>query len=64
MRAQPSSDLRASLQIGSTATFYVFHSAPEYLAVAILISLSVRRVFATGLWGDRRVRHPDPAGKA
>ncbi|TFK82054.1 hypothetical protein K466DRAFT_501015, partial [Polyporus arcularius HHB13444] len=49
---------------GSKATFYVFHSAPEYLAVAILICLNVRRVFATGLWGDRRVRDPEPAFKA
>ncbi|RDX47484.1 hypothetical protein OH76DRAFT_1354119 [Lentinus brumalis] len=49
---------------GSKATFYVFHSAPEYLAVAILISLDARRVFTTGLWGDRRVRDPEPAGKA
>ncbi|TFK78437.1 hypothetical protein K466DRAFT_606985, partial [Polyporus arcularius HHB13444] len=50
---------------GSKAAFYVFHSAPEYLAVAILICLNVRRVFSTGLWGDRRVRDPEPpASKA
>ncbi len=50
---------------GSKATFYVFHSAPEYLAIAILISLDARRVFTTRLvhWGDRRVRDPEPAAK-
>ncbi|KAI0682134.1 hypothetical protein C8T65DRAFT_597483, partial [Cerioporus squamosus] len=59
------SDAPGSLNsLGSKATFYVFHSAPEYLAAAILISLDARRVFATGLWGDRRVRDPEPASKA
>ncbi|KAI0685816.1 hypothetical protein C8T65DRAFT_747727 [Cerioporus squamosus] len=43
----------------SKVTFYIFHSAPELLAAAILISLDVRRVFNTGLWGDRRSRDPE-----
>ncbi|KAI0687962.1 hypothetical protein C8T65DRAFT_127572 [Cerioporus squamosus] len=57
------SDAPGSLNsLQSKATFYVFHATPEYLAVAILISLDARRVFATGLWGDRRVRDPEPDG--
>ncbi|RPD57703.1 hypothetical protein L226DRAFT_573590 [Lentinus tigrinus ALCF2SS1-7] len=55
------SDAPGSLNsLDSKITFYVFHSAPEYLAAAILITLDVRRVFATGLWGDRRFRDPQP----
>ena len=40
----------------SKATFYVFHSAPEFLSAAILALLDARQVFNTGLWGDRRRR--------
>ena len=43
----------------SKATFYVFHSAPEFLAAAILALLDARQVFNTGLWGDRRMRDPE-----
>ena len=46
--------------IQSKVTFYIFHSTPEYLAVTILIVLDVRRVFITGLWGDRRYTDPKP----
>ncbi|KAI0707440.1 hypothetical protein C8T65DRAFT_576791 [Cerioporus squamosus] len=42
------------------AAFYVFHAAPEYLAAAFLLSLDTRRIFDTGLWGDRRFRDPKP----
>ncbi len=42
------------------AAFYVFHAAPEYLAAAFLLTMDVRRVFATGLWGDRRFRDLKP----
>ena len=44
----------------SKAGFYVFHAAPEFLAAAILMALNVRRVFATGMWGDTRRRDPEP----
>ncbi|TBU42565.1 hypothetical protein BD309DRAFT_923309 [Dichomitus squalens] len=44
----------------SKAGFYVFHVAPEFLAVAILMSLNTRRVFATGMWGDWRISDPKP----
>ncbi|RPD57706.1 hypothetical protein L226DRAFT_573586 [Lentinus tigrinus ALCF2SS1-7] len=43
----------------SKATFYVFHSAPEFLSAAILVSLDARQVFNTGLWGDRRRQDPE-----
>lgn len=43
----------------SKTTFYIFHSAPEFLSAAILLSLDVRRVFNTGLMGDRRFRDPE-----
>ncbi|RPD57692.1 hypothetical protein L227DRAFT_613399 [Lentinus tigrinus ALCF2SS1-6] len=55
------SDAPGSLNsLDSKITFYVFQSAPEYLAAAILITLDVRRIFATGLWGDRQFRDPQP----
>ena len=47
----------------SKAGFYIFHIAPEFLSAAILVSLNVRRVFATGMWGDRRRRDPEPEAK-
>ncbi|RDX49335.1 hypothetical protein OH76DRAFT_1351148 [Lentinus brumalis] len=43
----------------SKTTFYIFHSAPEFLSAAILGLLDVRSVFNTGLWGDRRTRDPE-----
>ena len=55
------SDAPGSLNsIQSKVTFYIFHSAPEFLAAAFLITLDARRIFATGLWGDRRLRDPQP----
>ena len=46
------------------AAFYVFHVAPEFLSVAILVCLDVRRVFSTGLWGDTRSKDPKPKAQA
>ena len=40
--------------------FYVLHAAPEFLSVAILVSLNARRVFGTGPFGDLRTRDPKP----
>ncbi|RPD57694.1 hypothetical protein L226DRAFT_615215 [Lentinus tigrinus ALCF2SS1-7] len=58
------SDAPGSLNsLQSKITFYIFHSSPEYLAVAILITLDVRRVFMTGLWGDRRYADPKPSSE-
>ncbi|KAI0758499.1 hypothetical protein BD413DRAFT_488700 [Trametes elegans] len=34
------------------AFFYTFHIAPEWLAVALLLSVNIRRTFRTGMWGD------------
>ena len=45
---------------GSKASFFVLHVAPEYVAATILMSLNVRRIFNTGLWGDRRMTDPKP----
>ena len=44
----------------SKAGFYVFHAAPEFLAIEILMALNPRRVFATGTLGDLRFRDPKP----
>ncbi|PIL33526.1 hypothetical protein GSI_04149 [Ganoderma sinense ZZ0214-1] len=42
------------------AAFYVLHAVPEFVSVAILVSLNARRVFGTGPWGDLRARDPKP----
>ncbi|KAM5543023.1 hypothetical protein V8D89_003407 [Ganoderma adspersum] len=42
------------------AAFYVLHALPEFLSVAILVSLNARRVFGTGPFGDLRARDPKP----
>ena len=47
----------------SKVGFYVFHVALEFLSAAILISLNARRVFATGMWGDKLKRDPVPETK-
>ncbi|PSS37534.1 hypothetical protein PHLCEN_2v610 [Hermanssonia centrifuga] len=36
----------------SKVFFYVFQVAPEWLACAVLLSVNVREMFGTGLWGD------------
>lgn len=33
--------------------FYIFHTVPDFLAAAILLSINVRERFSTGMWGDR-----------
>lgn len=33
--------------------FYLFHAAPEFLVTAVLICVDVKRMFGTGMWGDR-----------
>ena len=43
--------------------FYVLHAAPEFLSIAILMSLNARRVFGTGPFGDLRSRDPKPKPK-
>lgn len=40
----------------SKAFFYIFHVAPEWLAVLLMLSINVRKRFNTGLWGDFRTR--------
>lgn len=42
------------------AAFYVFHVAPEFLSAAVLMALNARRVFGTGMWGDRLTEDPKP----
>ncbi|OBZ69567.1 hypothetical protein A0H81_10265 [Grifola frondosa] len=37
---------------GSKRTFYLFHVLPEFLTAAILLSVNVKRIFATGMFGD------------
>ncbi|KAI1791184.1 hypothetical protein LXA43DRAFT_1094786 [Ganoderma leucocontextum] len=48
---------------GPKAAFYVLEAAPEFLSIAILVSLNARRVFGTGPWGDLRRRDPKPKPK-
>ena len=42
------------------AGFYLLEVLPETLAAAVLMSLNVQRVFATGRWGDTKSRDPSP----
>ena len=42
------------------AAFYILHAAPEFLAIALLVSQNVRQVFGTGPFGDLRMRDPKP----
>lgn len=37
----------------SRITFYIFHIAPEWIAVATLFAFNVRQLFETGPMGDR-----------
>ncbi|KAI0753149.1 hypothetical protein C8Q80DRAFT_496442 [Daedaleopsis nitida] len=48
----------------SKALFYALHVAPEYAAAAILMCLNARRVFSSGLLGDRRLKDPEPRARA
>ncbi|KAG8948197.1 hypothetical protein FRC03_000806 [Tulasnella sp. 419] len=34
--------------------FYIFHTVPEFLTIAILVSADLRRILNTGPWGDYR----------
>ncbi|PIL33535.1 hypothetical protein GSI_04158 [Ganoderma sinense ZZ0214-1] len=45
------------------AAFYVLQVAPEFLSIAILVSMNVRHVFGTGTWGDLRFNDPKPKSK-
>lgn len=46
------------------AAFYIFHSLPEWLAIAILFSVNVRKLFGTGLGGDYRWKDMSEKEKA
>ncbi|KAI0645174.1 hypothetical protein C8Q79DRAFT_756659 [Trametes meyenii] len=45
---------------GEKVVFYVLHVAPEWLAVALLLSVDARSKFKTGLLGDRNSNKPMP----
>ncbi|KAI0669622.1 hypothetical protein C8Q78DRAFT_1080325 [Trametes maxima] len=45
---------------GEKAVFYILHAAPEWLAVALLLSVDARSKFKTGLLGDRNSSKPMP----
>ena len=35
----------------SHALFYIFHIVPEFAVATMILSLNVRKIFDTGLWG-------------
>ncbi|KAH7322287.1 hypothetical protein B0J17DRAFT_683535 [Rhizoctonia solani] len=45
-------DVFDSLSPYARALFYIFHLAPEWICVSILLSTNVRERFGTGRWGD------------
>ncbi|KAI0669624.1 hypothetical protein C8Q78DRAFT_189491 [Trametes maxima] len=45
---------------GAKATFYVFHAAPEWIAAALVLSVNVRKVYKTGMFGDFTSDKPQP----
>ncbi|CAE6510306.1 unnamed protein product [Rhizoctonia solani] len=45
-------DVFAPLSPSARALFYIFHLAPEWICVSILLGTNVRARFGTGKWGD------------
>lgn len=39
---------------GAKACFYIFHVLPEWMSNLILVSVNVRKILGTGVWGDWR----------
>ena len=37
-------------------TFYMFHVLPEWVAIAGLLGLPIRKIYGTGFWGDWRAK--------
>lgn len=44
---------------GEKALFYVLQIAPEYVCLASLLSVNMKSMFGTGMWGDR-LKDPKP----
>lgn len=38
---------------GAKAAFYIFHMAPEWISVLVLLLFNVRDIFGTGVFGSR-----------
>ena len=53
-------DFADAFNRSAKAGFYLLEVLPETLAAAVLMSLNVQRVFATGRWGDTKSRDPSP----
>ncbi|CAE6463630.1 unnamed protein product [Rhizoctonia solani] len=49
-------DVFAPISSTDRALFYIFHLAPEWICVSILLSTNVRARFGTGRWGDYEFR--------
>ncbi|CAE6463621.1 unnamed protein product [Rhizoctonia solani] len=48
-------DVFAPISSTDRALFYIFHLAPEWTCVSILLSTNVRARFGTGRWGDHEL---------
>ena len=46
--------------VESKTTFYIFQSASEFLAAAIMLNINVRERFSTGLLGDHSRKDKAP----
>ncbi|CAE6456927.1 unnamed protein product [Rhizoctonia solani] len=48
-------DVFAPIPTSDRVLFYIFHLAPEWICVSILLSTNVRARFGTGRWGDYEI---------
>ncbi|CAE6520630.1 unnamed protein product [Rhizoctonia solani] len=48
-------DVFAPISSTARASFYIFHLAPEWICVSILLGTNVRARFGTGRWGDHEL---------
>ncbi|KAJ1305743.1 hypothetical protein OPQ81_010475 [Rhizoctonia solani] len=48
-------DVFAPISSSSRVLFYIFHLAPEWICVSILLGTNVRARFGTGRWGDHEL---------
>ncbi|RDB16755.1 hypothetical protein Hypma_002387 [Hypsizygus marmoreus] len=49
---------------GDKAGFYVLHVLPEWLTNAILVTVNIKQMLGTGMWGDWRFRDETPDERA
>ena len=47
----------------SKALFYVFYVLPEWISVALMLKVNIRKTFGTGPFGDRRGNDETPEEK-